>query len=115
MTAQISLLRIPVPDHVLAPIQAYGDARATEEGAYDTAALKLADVITALRRWAMELQNGAYAPVDRKLLEAAFHALSSYAMGNAAPELAQSLAATLERHLGGVPEADDTTGANHGA
>lgn len=108
MNRKDPLASIPVPDWVLDPITAYGDARATVDGPHDLAALELADTITALRRWAVEVRAEASVPRDRELLRGAYHALMSYGMGNSASALGRELAYTIERHLGGIAAPEGT-------
>jgi hypothetical protein len=95
---------LTIPDYVVAAIEGYGNARASEEGAYNNAAVALLEVFAQLRHWAatavpvVEVVPRAR-PDALSLLRSARHALRSYGYGNASTALASGLATDIEQFL----------------
>lgn len=110
--AQATPPTLLIPDYVIAAIEGYGLARATETGSYEAPAIALTEVFAQLRHWGAHLQAPLLvidAPPRRPppdamtLLKAARHALRSYGFGNASGELASGIASDIEQFLARQP------------
>lgn len=90
---------LSIPDYVVAAIEGYGNARASEEGAYGNAAVALLEVFAQMRHWAASAVPVVEVvprprPDALSLLRSARHALR-----NASTELASGLATDIEQYL----------------